>query len=766
MLFSYFPTVLLVIDIQFSLGYDVAVENIIPCRQSRFNTTYDIDCSNLNLKSVPKCKSLNVTDCKLITQMNLNNNKIELIRNGSFTSFPNLVFLQLGDNPIQKFENAGFAGLERLESLTLIWIESARGKKGIFSTDTFVPLINLKLLDLSYSFLDIQHVFENVLCGVTSSIETLLMDHVFHFNAESSFVVLNSKMSKCFGHMRLKKLSLHHNKIVEITSEFFSNLRHLEHLSLRYNNILGDRGAIFSFLFIHKLTFLDMGCQSTWQCEEYVYPANIPNFQDDNLLQSYPFKSNGSEMQFLPNLHTFRLDRVGAIGGQVEIPDICWSNNHLVELDLSYTHAESISGTFKCLWNLKFLNLSGCRLSYLDPMIFHDMISLKVLLLKDTFFSRMILAKDSSKMFFKNNKELKYLELSHNEIDVLHKGVFENLNALSFLNLSHNQIKHVDDQFERLTSLEHVDISYNALTGIPTRLLSVLERNMKINPSIKGNIHMVGNPFQCSCTLMSEITRIQMSTFRLISLNSNHDNLFCLLQNGTRIPFSKVRKQLSSSCHVSYELTPVVFLTFVYPFCLIVISLSTCGYRYRWWVKYAWYTVLHLFYKKEQERTDFTFDAFISYCSEDEDWVRRKLVANLEQENNKYNLCLHYRHFLPGRNITDNIVAAVQRSRKTVLVVTKKYLRSGWCDFETRYAHTHHLHEHTGGVIGIIHPEVFHVRGKCGTVLDKLIDSVTYIKWPVEKETEGLFLLRLKKALGPPMRRRAPSDDTYNLLVL
>ena len=118
----------------------------------------------------------------------------------------------------------------------------------------------------------------------------------------------------------------------------------------------------------------------------------------------------------------------------------------------------------------------------------------------------------------------------------------------------------------------------------------------------------------------------------------------------------------------------------------MVITLSACGYKYRWGggVKYAWYTVLNLFYNKEQERTDFRFNAFISYCSDDEDWVQTKLVENLERDKeNKYNLCLHYRHFVLGRGITENIAGAIKVSQKTVLVVTKNYLNSGWCNLKT-----------------------------------------------------------------------------------
>ena len=423
--------------------------------------------------------------------------------------------------------------------------------------------------------------------------------------------------------------------------DFVIHLRHLEYLSLRLNNFIGKSGAVLSILYDYNLKVLDLGCQNLFQCENYVYPANLPNFKDENILQSHPTKRNGSKIYFLQNLRTVRLDNFGCHPRPLKIPDICWSNNHLVELDLSYKNAYSITGTLECFWNLKFLNIRGVSLSYLDPLIFHDMVSLQVLLLDDVFSSDNMLGKK----FFENNKDLVYLELCHNGIGNLHKEVFKNLNQLCFLNLSHNQIKHINDEFENLTSLEYVDISYNALTRMPIRLLSVLERNMMRKNSIKGIINMA-EMFKCSCTLTSEITRIETSKFKDTSLNSTQDHLFCILQNGPRIPFSKEMEQLISFCLAYSEVTPIFFLTFVYPLCLIVINLSTCGYRHIWWVKYSWYTILHLLYKKKQERRNHRFDAFISYCSEDEDWVRRKLVPKLEKENSKYNLCLH--HFVPG----------------------------------------------------------------------------------------------------------------------
>ena len=89
---------------------------------------------------------------------------------------------------------------------------------------------------------------------------------------------------------------------------------------------------------------------------------------------------------------------------------------------------------------------------------------------------------------------------------------------------------------------------------------------MRKNNSIKGIINMVGNPFQCSCTLVSEITRIQTSKVKVTSLNSTQDHLSCILQNGTRIPFSQVVEQLISFCHAYSDVTPIVFFYFCLSF--------------------------------------------------------------------------------------------------------------------------------------------------------------------------------------------------------
>ena len=400
---------LVIMDIQLTLGYNGVTNNYIPCRQRRINSTYHIDCSNLKLKSVPKCQSLDVPDCTLITEMNLRNNHIEQIRNGSFMQFPNIVLLNLETNPIRMFENNDFKGLKRLESLILrnAWLTG--GNNAIFGNETFSHLKNLKLLDISYSDIDILYMFHTVLCSFPRSVETLLMDYVVYIKPRSSYVILDSKMSKCLSHLTLKRLSLNHNKIVEITPEFVLNLRHLQYLSLRYNNILEDRVTVPIIPSMQNLTFFDIGCQNNWRCMDVsIYPPNIPKFDDEYSLHPHinP-KWNGSEIQFLPRLHTFRADHFAGYARVINIPNICWSNNHLVELDFSYLFIQTISRAFHCLKHLKYLNLRGIKVSVIDSEIFKDLSSVKVLLLEGTFkgLSWKTMLK-SGKNLFTQNKDL------------------------------------------------------------------------------------------------------------------------------------------------------------------------------------------------------------------------------------------------------------------------------------------------------------------------------------------------------------------------
>ena len=81
------------------------------------------------------------------------------------------------------------------------------------------------------------------------------------------------------------------------------------------------------------------------------------------------------------------------------------------------------------------------------------------------------------------------------------------------------------------------------------------------------------------------------------------------------------------------------------------------------------------------------YDAFVSYSHADAHWVSQELRPFLEDQEPHFRLCLHDRDFLAGAEVVDNICTAVNISRRTIIVLSKAFLRSRWCDEEFRQAH-------------------------------------------------------------------------------
>lgn len=81
------------------------------------------------------------------------------------------------------------------------------------------------------------------------------------------------------------------------------------------------------------------------------------------------------------------------------------------------------------------------------------------------------------------------------------------------------------------------------------------------------------------------------------------------------------------------------------------------------------------------------YHAFISYRDVDEDreWVNN-LIEKLEKHH-QLKCCNHVYDFQPGRKIVENIKDAVLKSVKTLIILSKEYHDSHWCNFEVEYTH-------------------------------------------------------------------------------
>ncbi|KAF4513906.1 UNVERIFIED_CONTAM: hypothetical protein B566_EDAN018009 [Ephemera danica] len=80
--------------------------------------------------------------------------------------------------------------------------------------------------------------------------------------------------------------------------------------------------------------------------------------------------------------------------------------------------------------------------------------------------------------------------------------------------------------------------------------------------------------------------------------------------------------------------------------------------------------------KREDKKQNFEYDAFVSYSNSDRTWVHDVLMKTLENEENKYALCLHERDFRLGAYIMDNVADSIERSRHVILVLSPNFVSS------------------------------------------------------------------------------------------
>jgi Leucine-rich repeat (LRR) protein len=83
------------------------------------------------------------------------------------------------------------------------------------------------------------------------------------------------------------------------------------------------------------------------------------------------------------------------------------------------------------------------------------------------------------------------------------------------------------------------------------------------------------------------------------------------------------------------------------------------------------------------------FDAFVSYCEADSDWVEQELIPQLQQHDPQYKVCQHKRHFVPGMSSQWNEFNAIRHSRRTIVVMSNEYLDREHCMYEFTAAYSY-----------------------------------------------------------------------------
>jgi len=175
-------------------------------------------------------------------------------------------------------------------------------------------------------------------------------------------------------------------------------------------------------------------------------------------------------------------------------------------------------------------------------------------------------------------------------------------------------------------------------------------------------------------------------------------------------------------------------------------------YRKRWKIRYLLFLVKKRYFGfsriedgGDDEQRHYKYNAFISYSEDDHKFVTDSLVDNLEAQ--QLVLCVHQRDFLIGVPIADNILAAINDSRWTVIMLSKSYLENTWCKYEFHMARIERVYRRgEQGCLVVVMLEDIPVE-RMSSELKDLLQRNTYIQYTEDSDGQILFWERLTSAI-------------------
>ncbi|XP_051246674.1 toll-like receptor 13 isoform X2 [Dicentrarchus labrax] len=334
---------------------------------------------------------------------------------------------------------------------------------------------------------------------------------------------------------------------------------------------------------------------------------------------------------------------------------------------------------------------------------------------------------------FQFNFRLKSLKISQTDLSDLNPELFQPIPNLQALDLSETRLQSLDFLAQaNLPALRQLKLSGNEITVINETVFQSL-------PALTY-LDLDNNPFTCDCSNAGFIQWVMNNKQTQVVNGHQYTCSFPAAEQGNKLLDFDIQ-----SCWMD-----VSFLCFISSTCLVVLTLlaSFIYHFLRWQLAYGFYLFLAFVYdnRKRKKGAPHHYDAFISYNVHDEDWVYREMLPVLEGEQG-WRLCLHHRDFQPGKAIIENITDAIYGSRKTICVISRRYLQSEWCSREIQMASFRLFDEQKDVLILLFLEEIPAQQLSPYYRMRKLVKKRTYLSWPQDGQHAGVFWQNVRRAL-------------------
>jgi hypothetical protein len=329
---------------------------------------------------------------------------------------------------------------------------------------------------------------------------------------------------------------------------------------------------------------------------------------------------------------------------------------------------------------------------------------------------------------------LKTLSLAHSQLDYVSSTILSPFGKLTTLILKDNAITILPEGvFDSLLHLTYLDLSGNKTTYISPHTFST-ELRAQFTVLDLGQ-----NPFVCSCDLMW-FRQWYIGDRRLFKQTQP---LYVCRDKQLKLTFEQFNLH-PQACLLSQEVSSIVIF-----FGTVVVTSMTAFlvlFRLRWHLRLVLYEAFRGrddVRRRYLQQGHFDFDVFVSYAKENLPWVRLNLMAELEGRMG-LRLCIHERDFIAGNHIVDNIADFVRHSKKVVMVFSRQFKRSEWCQFELAYCLTHVMDYDDALIIVCLDDMTSY---ELTPAMMAVLKTTTYIQWNRHPDAVRSFWGRLTQAL-------------------
>jgi len=253
------------------------------------------------------------------------------------------------------------------------------------------------------------------------------------------------------------------------------------------------------------------------------------------------------------------------------------------------------------------------------------------------------------KLDFSNNKRLRRLE---------HRPYFVNTSILDVSNCGISEI--TVKVLKNVNRFSLVNFRGNMFDSFPRQVYTV---------NISARLLIGDNPWRCSCDNSWMIGWLQSLSHEI----SDPGDIVC--RSPSRMYGMNVLKStVEDFCVDPVKHALTLTLSAVSSVAAVILILTITGilvYKLRLNVFRRW--KFHPFDRDECVGEDMDYDVFLCCSSLDDDPHGSRILSKME--SNGYRVCYHERDFLPGQLITDNMTHGIERSKRTVCLISNNFMQ-------------------------------------------------------------------------------------------